>query len=244
MPVLSNLRKIVMVLRGYVYANDGLTISVKSMHTQMAMLNVHTDNIANFGIPGYQKKKAVLTSFAEYLGPNAVDTATETEIGRLRRSGNPLDVALNTQGYFQKLSATGAIELTRDGRFHLDKDGFLRALDEKHVLSSAGTPIRFSIIPQDLEKQVKITPSGEVQVYEPRKGNMISMGKLGVANETGVAASEIDVRQGYVEDSNVMLQDEFVAIMPLRRQFEANRQMFILQNDALSRMIQELGRAQ
>jgi flagellar basal body rod protein FlgG len=233
-----------MVLRGYVYANDGLTISVKSMHTQMAMLNVHTDNIANFGIPGYQRKKAVVTSFAEYIGPNAVDTATDTEIGRVRRSGNPLDVALNTQGYFQKVNALGAVELTRDGRFQLDKDGYLRALDDKQILSAAGIPIKFSVIPQDLEKQVKITPSGEVQVYEPQKGKMISMGKIGISNEKGVAASEVDLRQGYVEDSNVMLQDEFVAIMPLRRQFEANRQMFILQNDALSRMIQELGRTQ
>lgn len=233
-----------MVLRGYVYANDGLTISMKAMHTQMAMLNVHTDNIANFGIPGYQKKTAVLTTFAEYLGPKGVDTATDTESGRIRQSGNPLDVALNTKGYFQKINVLGGVEMTRDGRFHLDKDGNLRALDNQQILSASGTPIRFSVIPQDVEKQVKIAPNGEVQVYEPKKGQMISMGKIGVANEKGVVASEIDMRQGYVEDSNVMLQDEFVAIMPLRRQFEANRQMFILQNDALSRMIQELGRAQ
>lgn len=233
-----------MVLRGYVYANDGLTISVKSMHTQLALLNIHTDNIANFGIPGYQKKEAVVTSFAEFLGPNAVDTATNTEIGRLRKSGNPLDLALNTHGYFQKVNAQGAVELTRDGRFKLDSEGRLRALDDKQILSSSGSPIQFSIIPKNLEKEVKIAPNGEVQVYDAKKGQMISMGKIGVANEKGVAATEVDIRQGYVEDSNVFLQQEYVAIMPLRRQFEANRQMFIVQNDALSRMIQELGRAQ
>ncbi len=70
-----------MELKGYVYANDGLTLSIKAMHTQLALLNVHTDNIANFGIPGYQKKEAVVTSFAEYLGPEAVDSATNTDIG-------------------------------------------------------------------------------------------------------------------------------------------------------------------
>src|SRR5262249_48698045 len=118
-----------MVLRGSVYANDGLTISMKAMHTQMAMLNVHTDNIANYAVPGYQKKEAVVTSFAEYLGPNAVDAATNTEIGRLRRSGEPLDLALGSKGYFQRLSATGAIDLSRDGRFELDRDGYLRSLD-------------------------------------------------------------------------------------------------------------------
>lgn len=233
-----------MVLRGYVYANDGLTISTKAMHTNMAILNIHTDNIANFGVPGYQKKDPVVTSFAEFIGPNAVDAATNTEIGRLRRSGQPLDVALNTKGYFQKLNAYGGVDMTRDGRFQLDKDGYLRALDGKNILSAAGTPFKFSIVPQDLEKAVKITASGEVFVYEIAKGKAVSMGHLGIADDHGSVASEVDVKQGYVEDSNVMLQGEYMAIMPLRREFEANRQMFILQNDAASRMIQELGRAQ
>ena len=100
-----------MVLKGYVYANDGLTISMKAMHTQMAMLNVHTDNIANYAVPGYQKKEPVVTSFAEYLGPNAEDAATNTDIGRLRRTGQPLDLSLNSKGYFQRLSATATLVL-------------------------------------------------------------------------------------------------------------------------------------
>ncbi|HEY9687802.1 MAG TPA: flagellar basal body rod C-terminal domain-containing protein [Coleofasciculaceae cyanobacterium] len=231
-------------LRGYAYANDGLTTSIKAMHTQMAMLNVHTDNIASFGIPGYQKKEAVLTSFAEYLGPNAMDTVVNTEIGRLRKSGNPLDLALNNKGYFQRINALGGVELTRDGRFQMDKDGYLRSLDGKQVLSAAGSPLKFPVIPQDLEKQVKISPTGEVLVFDPKKGQAVSAGRLGIANENGTAADTVDVKQGYVEDSNVMLQQEFVSVMPLRRQFEANRQLFIIQNDALSRMIQELGRSQ
>ncbi|WP_373532228.1 flagellar basal body rod C-terminal domain-containing protein [Vampirovibrio sp.] len=233
-----------MELQGYVYANDGMTISIKAMHTQMSMLNVHTDNIASYGVPGYQKKSPVITSFAEILGPNSLDEATSTEIGRLRRSGNPLDIALNTPGYFQKLNAYGGVDLTRDGRFHVDKDGYLKALDGKRILSAAGLPVRFPMIPDDLEKKVKINPNGEVQLYDTRNGNLISVATIGVANEQGAAAGEVDMKQGYVEDSNVMLQDEYMAIMPLRREFEANRQMFIVQNDNLSRMIQELGRTQ
>lgn len=234
-----------MLLKGYVYAaGDGLAISTKAMHTQLAMLNVHTDNIANFGVPGYQKKESVVTSFAEYLGPNAVETVTNTEIGRLRKSGNPLDLALATKGYFQTINALGGVELTRDGRFQLDKDGYLRALNGKQVLSASGVPVKFTVIPDDFDKEIKISPNGDINVYDPQKGQMISMGRLGLASETGGAADEVDVKQGYVEDSNISLQQEFVAIMPLRRQFEANRQMFIIQSDAMSRMIQELGRAQ
>lgn len=233
-----------MVLRGYVYANDGLTISVKAMHTEMTVLGVHTDNIANYAIPGYQKKEPVVTSFVEYLGPNAVDSATNTDIGRLRRTGQPLDLALASKGYFQRVNDKGSVELSRDGRFQLDKDGYLRSLDNKKILAADGTPLKFSIIPADLEKSVKVVNNGEVQVYNRKTGKMVSMGHLGIANETGSPANKVDVKQGMVEDSNVMLQQEYMAIMPLRREFEANRQMFIMQNDALSRMIQELGRAQ
>ena len=229
---------------GIVYAGDGMTISTKAMHTQLAMVNIHTDNISNFGIPGYQKKDAVVTSFAEYLGPNAVQTVTSTEIGRLRKSGAPLDCVLATKGYFQKINALGGVELSRDGRFKLDEQGYLRSLDDKQVLSAAGTPVKFSIIPDDLEKSVKIAPNGEISVFDPKKGEMVSMGRIGVASETGGAADKVDMKQGYVEDSNISLQEEFVSIIPLRRQFEANRQMFILQSDAMSRMVQELGRTQ
>src|SRR5688572_278402 len=112
-----------MVLRGYVSSTgDGLGLSIKGMMTQLAIYDIHAQNISSFGVPGYQRKDAVVTSFAEYLGPQAVDKVVSTEIGRIRQSGNPLDFALNTKGYFQVLNADGTVELTRDGRMQLDKD--------------------------------------------------------------------------------------------------------------------------
>src|SRR5262245_32289794 len=160
-------------LRGYVYANDGLTLSTKAMHTQMQLINTHTDNIANFGIPGYQRKRSVVTSFAEHFGPNAVDTVTDTTIGRLRLSNYPLDLALNTPGYFQRLGAGGTVELTRDGRFHLDKDGWILSLDGKRILGADGAPLRFSTLPSDPEREVKVSPQGEVHLYNPHTGKSV-----------------------------------------------------------------------
>jgi flagellar basal body rod protein FlgG len=234
-----------MVLEGRLtYQDDGMTVSTRAMVTQIERYKIHTDNVANFGVPGYQGKKEVVTSFVEYLGPDAVDKVTNSEIGRLRLSANPLDFALNSQGYFQRVNASGGIELTRDGRFKLDKDGYLLSLDNKKILSSAGAPLRFPYIPKDFSRQVKVDNAGEITLIDLKGGKSVSAGKFGIANMDGSPASTADVKQNYVEDSNVMLQDEYVAIMPLRRQFEANRQLFIMQSDALSRMIQELGRTQ
>lgn len=234
-----------MELRGYVSTTgDGLSISIKGMMTPLAMYDIRSQNITNYGLPGYQKKTPVITSFAEYLGPLGVDKAVSTEIGRLRQSGQPLDCALNTKGYFQLQNADGTVELTRDGRMQMDKDGYFRALDGRHFLSMSGTPIQSSVIPTEPEKQVKITPNGDITVYNGRTGKIDFSEQLGIVSENGSVAEKIDLKQGFVEDSNVMLQEEYVAIMPLRRQFEANRQLFIIQNDTLSRMIQELGRTQ
>ncbi len=226
------------------YQGDGMSIALRAMNATVHRMEIHTDNIAHFGLPGYQRKTPVITSFVEHLGKNAIDTVTSTEIGRLRKSDNPLDFALNSKGYFQYLNAGGGIEMTRDGRMKLDKDGYLLALDGRHVLSDAGLPVRFSHIPKDLNKHVTVAPDGEIKVFNTEKNAMQSMGRLSVVNQDGSVVDNADVKQGYVEDSNVFLQREFVSVVPLRRNFEANRQLFIIQSDTLSRTIQELGRPQ
>jgi flagellar basal-body rod protein FlgF len=81
-------------------------------------------------------------------------------------------------------------------------------------------------------------------LQNPQTLQQLLVGRLAVVTETGEPAGKVDVKQRMVEDSNVFLQREFTEMMPIRRNFEANRQLFIMQSDSLSRMIQELGRAQ
>jgi flagellar basal body rod protein FlgG len=235
--------------------SDGLGISVRAMQTESQIMKTHSENIANFGVPGYQAKRSVV-SFKQYIDPSlpdavrhpvlspTVDTAIDASVGRMRKSNLPLDAALNTKGYFQKIDDNGTVELTRDGRFNLDADGWVRALDGRRVLSAAGVPLRFTTLPKDPEKEIKISRNGDVQLFSPETGKVTPVGRLGIVNQYGSPSEQVEVRQGYVEDSNVMLQDEYVAFMPIRREFEANRQMFIIQNDNLTKMIQELGRTQ
>lgn len=234
-----------MVLEGRLtYRGTGLTITTRAMNATLHELAMHTDNIAHFGIPGYQRKTPVVTSFVEYLGANAVDESISNEIGRVRRTDNPLDLALNTQGYFQKVGDDGRIEVTRDGRMKLNAKGFLLSVDGKHILSSQGLPIKFPFIPTHLKDDVSISPKGEIKVFEPESGKMLAVATVHVVQPDGTPANKIDMRQGHVEDSNVFLQQEFTSMAPLRRQFEANRQLFLIQSDNLSRTIQELGRSQ
>ena len=49
-----------------------------------------------------------------------------------------------------------------------------------------------------------------------------------------------NVKQGYNEYSNVALQEEFIKMMPIMKNFDANRQMFMLQNSVLGKAISQL----
>ncbi len=232
-----------MALEGKVtFQGDGMGISVRAMNADIHRIKIHTDNIAQMDIPGYQSKKPVVTSFVEYLGANAIDSVVNTEVGRVRKTENPLDLAINAQGYFQRLSKGGRIELSRDGRMKIDKEGYLLSLDNKFILSDAGLPIKLSTIPTDQKRDLAIGPDGSIQVYDDKLSQMVYQGRIHVVDENGITATQGEVAQGYVESSNVMLQQEFVGAVPLRREFEANRQLFLIQSDVLSRTVQELGR--
>lgn len=231
-----------MTLYGGVYFNDdGLSTSIRGMHLQTELLNISNNNITGFGKVGYQRQVPVVSSFAEYIGVNALSKVQDNSIGRVRKSNNPLDFAMGKEGYFQCQTPNG-IKLTRDGRFKLDKNGSLLTLDGNKVLGSNGQPIKFNAIPDKLE-DVKVNIDGTIQSLNPKTKQMDEVGQIAVATSNGTLSTQPDVRQGFVEDSNVSLSTEFLNIVPIRRNFDANRQMFITQNDELSRTIQELSRA-
>ena len=140
---------------------------------------------------------------------------------------------------------TGAIKLTRDGRTIVNKEGYLTlATSGGYFLDANGTKIKFNTVPTNFEKQVKIDTDGTISYLNPLAGEAKAVGKLSVVQVDGSKLEKPKVAQGYLEDSNVMLAKEFTALVPIRREFEANRQFFLIQSDSLSRMIQELGKAQ
>lgn len=226
---------------GIHYNENGLTTSIRAMHLDSELIGISNENIGGFDKIGYQRKEAVVSSFAEYLGVHALSTTKDDKDGRISVSPNPLDIALANKGYFQTETEHG-IKLTRDGRFKIGKDGSLLNLEDAQVLSNAGTPIKFPFIPQDL-KQVKIDKSGKISLFNPKTNKIMNIGQLGVVDTNGVLVMDPNVKQGYNEFSNVALHEEFIKMMPIMKNFDANRQMFMLQNANLGKAISQLSQA-
>lgn len=230
-----------MKLAGGVYVSeDGLSTSVRDMHLQTVLFQNSNTNIVGFNKVGFQRRVPVVSSFASLLGANAFSETTDTQVGRLSITKRPLDFALNKEGYFQYKTPEG-IKLTRDGRFKMDKNGFIKTQEGYNVLSSAGQLLKLPIIPEEL-KNIKVDKDGQIQVIDPVNFKVYKAGQFSIVSNEGSILRDVDVRQGYIENSNINLQYEFLSMLPIRRNFEANRQMFLIQNDQLSKTIQELGR--
>lgn len=226
---------------GIFYNENGLTTSIRAMHLDSELIGISNENIGGFDKVGYQRKEAVVSSFAEFLGVHALSTTKDDKVGRIAVSDNPLDIALANKGYFQTESENG-IKLTRDGRFKIGKDGSLLTLEDAHVLSSAGTPIQLPFVPQDL-KQIKIDKSGKISLFNPDTNKLMNVGQIGVVDTNGILVMDPNVKQGYNEFSNVSLQQEFITMMPIMKNFDANRQMVMLQNANLGKAISQLSSA-
>lgn len=226
---------------GIRFIENGLTTSLKAMQVQSALIDIANDNVSGFDKVGYQRKEAVVSAFTEYLGTNGVSTTKDDSVGRLSSTGNPLDLAIATKGYFQTQSKEG-IKLTRDGRFKLDKNGNLLTLDDSKVLADNGSPIKLSIIPDKL-KDIVVNSRGSISVLNKKTGKLEQMANLGVVSSNGTLVMNPEVKQGYNEYSNVSLEKEFMGMMSPIRNFDANRQIFMIESSNLSKTISQLGSA-
>ena len=93
------------------------------------------NNVANASTVGFKSSGLVFADiYANSLGASLSTTvgigtavaAVQANFGQgnLRSTSNPLDVAINGSGFF-RLDTNGAVSYSRNGQFHLDKDGFI-----------------------------------------------------------------------------------------------------------------------
>lgn len=231
-----------MIINGRVsYLESGIKTSLRAMQVQSELVSMTNQNIIGFDKIGYQRQEPIVSSFTEYLGVDGLSQTVDDKVGRIMMSEKPLDFAIATKGYFQTQSENG-VKLTRDGRFKLDREGNLLTQEDHQVLSNAGMPIQLPFVPDDLKK-IKVDDSGLLSVFNDKTKKLEAVATIGVVDANGMTVMDPKVKQGYNEYSNVSLQNEFLSMMPVIRAFEANRQVFMIQNQNLQKVISQLGSA-
>ena len=131
---------------GYYAAMSGLMARTQAVDTAAA-------NLANAQTPGYRAEREYFRSVL--LGAEAGSSQLGRTVnnygllggnrlnlgqGPLQQTGNPLDLAIEGQGFFQVQTANG-LRYTRDGSFHRAPSGSLVTAKGEPVLSAAGKVI-------------------------------------------------------------------------------------------------------
>lgn len=179
--------------------------------------------------------------------------------GYFKETGNNLDVVIAGNGFFQVQMPDGTIAYTRNGAWKLDSDG--------NIVNDDGLFLQPNItIPADAV-QISIGVDGTVSVLQPGNQEMQQVGQIELVNfinpaglhsqgdnlflETGASGAPIigiagqdglgQIKQGFVEMSNVQLVEEMTDLITGQRAYEANSKA-ITTSDSMLQTVNDLKR--
>lgn len=226
-------------------------VALSRLIAQQRAMDVIADNIANTGTPAYKAERVL---FSDWLsrqtgakppaGGEVIaftqDRATwrERQDGTLQHTGNPLDLAIGTDGYFTVSTSQGP-RLTRAGRFTLTANGTITDESGNPLLDINGQPIRTTMTDTNLQVAGDGTVSSDngqiarIGVVVPSDPNRItaegdSLFRADVPT-TPVAAPHIT--EGAIEQSNVQPVLEMTRMMDAMREFQFVTQFVQAESD-------------
>lgn len=118
---------------------DSITIAQTGLQGFEQGLRTISSNTANLNTPGFKGSSTQFADLAQGeggmgarvgfgqagLGLNALGTSLDFSQGQLQNSSNPLDLAVDGQGFFMLRDAKGQLHYTKDGQFKFDSEGVL-----------------------------------------------------------------------------------------------------------------------
>jgi flagellar basal-body rod protein FlgG len=211
----------------------------------------------NVVVPGSAATQQTTVSSGLQIGLGARTAASEIiqAQGDYNSTGNPLDLTIQGQGFFQVRRPDGEIAYTRAGTFHLDQQG--------NVVTADGDPLEPAItIPSDALSisigaggTVTVTQPGQTEAQQvgtiqlalfPNPGGLMSIGKTllvpttasgdPVVGNPGGSEGLGSLQQGMLEQSNVNVVEEFIQMILTQRAYEANSKVV----QAASEMFQQV----
>lgn len=255
-----------------------LWIAKTGLDAQQTQLDVISHNLANVSTNGYKRQRAVFEDLLyQNLRQPGAQSTQQTQVpsglmlgvgvrpiatehihtqGSLQRTDNPLDVAINGQGFFQIQMPDGTLAYTRDGAFQRDSTG--------QIVTASGYPLSPAItIPQDAlsitisrDGIVSVTQSGNtapVQVGTIQLATFVNNGGLQSIGEnlyvetasSGTPTPNTPgnngaglLNQGMLETSNVNVAEELVSMIQTQRAYEMNSRAVQTSDAMLGRLTQ------
>jgi len=239
-----------------------LWTAASGMLAQQLNTDVIANNLANVNTTGFKRSRADFQDLLyQTIRPAGTSNTSGSQVpvgiqvghgtrpiaiqkmftqGDYEETGNPLDMVIEGDGFFQIMMPDGSIGYTRAGSFKQDSQG--------RVVTSDGFPMKDQItIPQEAQ-DIAITTDGTVQALLPGKTTPQQLGVIELARFTNPAGLSSEGRNMYfataasgqaitgtpgasgfgttvqrsLEMSNVKVVEEMVNLIVAQRAYEIN----------------------
>ncbi|PKK91799.1 MAG: hypothetical protein CVV64_03820 [Candidatus Wallbacteria bacterium HGW-Wallbacteria-1] len=271
----------------------GLYSSTGGMISEMYRTDCIANDLANVDTTGYKRTEATFTAYPrdmynrikdamEQIGPMPIprptpigvmgtgvmvnDTITIFEQGRLEKTDNSTDMALNGEGFFTLVNDKGEARLSRNGSFTMDGTGTLvdhngwrlasipsgAVLPETTPLIDGAGKLAVQAAPLKLDPMTPFTVTGEGMVMQEgtlvgriaisrvdRPGTLIRVGhnQYDLGQNSAFQTTQTGISQGYLEGSNVNPVKALVNLISAQRAYEANQKSIVSQDESLARLL-------
>jgi flagellar basal-body rod protein FlgG len=268
------------------------------MIAQQRRLDAAANNLANVDVDGYKRDTAVFKAFPELLmrrmdddgvyrhpfgsadlapvigklgtGVEFNELYTDFQQGEFKETGSDFDLALDGKGFFTVQTPWGE-RYTRNGAFHLGKEGFLETKEGYPVLGENG-PLRVRANNFQVDKAGRVWINAEYAEDELVERERNTWGDTQLLDTLKIVDFDIDrylekqgsnlyratdisgearimdleerarVVQGFTEGSNVDPVLEMVQMIEVNRAYEANQKVIQSGDSMLGTLINQVAR--
>jgi len=197
------------------------------------------------------------TSAGLQIGLGTRSAATEMIMtqGDFNQTGNNLDLAIQGAGFFQVSKPDGTIAFTRSGNFHRNNQGTMVTADGDTVLPAITIPSNatdisissYGVVSAKIPGQSTPAQLGTIQLATfANSGGLNSIGG-NLFEQTASSGNPITdspggntgmgtLQQGYLENSNVDVVEEFVQMILAQRTYESNSKVVHVADDMYSQI--------
>jgi flagellar basal-body rod protein FlgG len=219
---------------------EGLYSAAAGMEAQQEALNAISNDLANVSTSGYKSERVAFsdllynpiniagTETSAGAGASAKVIGRSEAQGTIQETGNPLDLAIEGEGYFEVTRANGQKALTRDGTFGVDASGAIVNAEGNQLSPPIKLPAGVSA------SEVSIGPDGTVTAGARKLGQIKLVtvtspehlladggGELSVTKTSGEPHPATGkVRQGALEGSNVNIASTMAQMVSTQRNYQ------------------------
>jgi flagellar basal-body rod protein FlgG len=252
----------------------GLYTAASGMTAQQTNIDTIANNLANVNTTGFKKSRVNFQDLLyETMKPAGTQTVAGTTIpegiqighgvrpssvakvfsgGNLIQTGNPLDLVIEGDGFFQVELPDGTRAFTRDGAFKINQEGMIMTVDGYPLTPGMNIPTEY--------EQISVGSDGTVSVRVPGSTTPQNLGQLTLARfpnpagldsrlgrnlllETEASGPPTEgqpglegigmIEQGFLENSNVQVVEEIIHLIIAQRAYEASSKVIQTSDEML-----------